>query len=98
MNDSGIEKQVTKSIAEVINGFLQKIVLFLKVFANLSFLYRNNKFPIKVLLFIFYLYHVFRLVENTEKNYDGLFEKYGSFYIENTSWEYIKGDLSKSKT
>ena len=43
LNDSEIQKEVTKSIAEVINEFLQKIVrknavLFLKVFVNLSFI------------------------------------------------------------
>ena len=42
LNDSEIEREVTKSIAQVINGFLQNIVwknavLFLKVFASLSF-------------------------------------------------------------
>ena len=42
-NDSEIKKEIKKSIAEVINKFLQNIVrkndvLFLKVFANLSFI------------------------------------------------------------
>ena len=42
MNDSEIEREDTKFIAQVINGFLQNIVwknavLFLKVFASLSF-------------------------------------------------------------
>ena len=42
LNDSEIEKKVTKSIAQVINGFLQNLVrknavLFLKFIANLSF-------------------------------------------------------------
>ena len=43
MDDSEIEKEATKSIAEVISEFLRNIanknaVLFLKVFANLSFI------------------------------------------------------------
>ena len=43
LNDSEIEKEVIKSIAQVINGFLQniarkKVFLFLKVFANLFFI------------------------------------------------------------
>ena len=43
MNDPEIEKEVTKSIAQEVNELLQNIVgknavLFLKVFANLSFI------------------------------------------------------------
>ena len=46
-NDSEIKKEITKSNAEVINKFLQNIVrkndvLFLKVFANLSFIFQQQ--------------------------------------------------------
>ena len=51
LNDSEIEKEVTKSIAQVTNGFLQNIVrknavLFLKFIANLSFV-RQQQVPEK---------------------------------------------------
>ena len=46
-NDSETKKEITKSNAEVINKFLQNIVrkndvLFLKVFANLSFIFQQQ--------------------------------------------------------
>ena len=71
LDDSEIEKEVTKSIAEIISDFLPNIgkknaVLLLKVFANLPFM-PNNKCLVKILLLIFYFYHVLRLVETTEK-------------------------------
>ena len=70
-NDSEIKKEITKSNAEVINKFLQNIVrkndvLFLKV-SQIYLLFSNNSCLIKLLLLIFYLYHVLRLVETTEE-------------------------------
>ena len=70
LNDSEIEKEVRKSIAEVVNGFLQNIVrknavLFLNVFAN-HFFIAQQQVPNKNLFITCHLYHLLRLVETTE--------------------------------
>ena len=71
LDDSEIEREVTKSITEVISKFLRniknKILFYSERFSRIYLLSCNNKSLIKILLLIYDLYHVLRLVKITEE-------------------------------
>ena len=70
-DDSEIEKEVTKSIAEVISEFLHKIgnkmLFYSDNILQIYLLSSNNKCLIKILLHICYLYHALMFEETTEE-------------------------------